>query len=208
MSSGFVLFPDLKHAHAYDRCGRSFKDLTKTLTASIPTVSLPLPDDLLQVIHAYLEKHAEYDESDAQRLQDELLNLYETHILDKPTRLGPFLAILRTLKPAIRGSGRLLEWWDKLALSVLNNIGEEKGLALEAKNTLLGILVVDEDDEVEKKDAVQTSEAVSQNLMEVWFKKHQASNPEFDNEARFVEGQIQLILLAFGRKKPKVRPIS
>jgi solute carrier family 25 (mitochondrial carrier protein), member 16 len=94
-----------------------------------------------------------------------------------------------------------------LALSVLNNIGEEKGLALEAKSTLLGILVYDEDDEVAKKDAVQTSEAVAHNLMEVWLKKHQVGNAEFDNEARFVEGQIQLILLAFGRKRPKVSPI-
>lgn len=108
------------------------------------------------------------------------------------------------LKQAIRGSGRLLQWWDKLALPVLNNIGEEKGLALEAKNTLLGILVYDEDDEVVKKDAIHTSEAVSQNLLEVWLKKHQLGDAEFDNEARFVEGQIQLILLAFGRKRPKV----
>lgn len=112
------------------------------------------------------------------------------------------------MKPGIRGSGRLLQWWDKLALPVLNNIGEEKGLALEAKNTLLGILVYDEDDEVEKDDAVRTSEVVSENLLAVWLKKHQAGNADFDNEARFVEGQIQLILLAFGRKRPKVRQIS
>jgi hypothetical protein len=101
----------------------------------------------------------------------------------------------------------LLQWWDKLALPVLNNLGEEKGLALEAKETLLGILVVDEDDELEKEDAVNTSEAVSENLLAVWLKKHQAGNADFDNEARFVEGQIQLILLSFGRKRPKVRPI-
>jgi solute carrier family 25 protein 16 len=137
-----------------------------------------------------------------------LLSLYETYIYDKPKRLAPFLAILRTLKPAIRGSGRLFQWWDKLALPVLNNIGEEKGLAPEAKNTLLGILVYDDDDEIANEDAVQTSEAVSQNLLEVWLKKHQAGNAEFDNEARFVEGQIQLILLAFGRKRPKVRSIA
>ena len=111
------------------------------------------------------------------------------------------------MKPGIRGSGRLLQWWDKLALPVLDNIGEEKGLALEAKNTLLGILVYDEDDELEKEDAVRTSDAVSENLLSVWLTKHQAGNIDFDNEARFVEGQIQLILLAFGRKRPKVRQI-
>jgi solute carrier family 25 protein 16 len=111
------------------------------------------------------------------------------------------------LKPAICGSGRLLTWWDKLAQPVLDNIGEEQGLALEAKKTLLGILVYDEDDELEKEDAERTSEAVSENLLAVWLKKNQAGNAHFDNEARFVEGQIQLILLAFGRKRPKVSRI-
>jgi hypothetical protein len=193
---------------AYACYGRSFKDLVKALTNSLPAILLPLPDDLLQVLHAYLEKHDAHDESDSQRLQDELLSLYETHIHDNPSRLAPFLAILRTLKPGIRGSGRLLQWWDKLALPVLNNIGEEKGLALEAKNTLLDILIYDEDDEVEKEDAMHTSEAVSENLLSVWLNKHRAGNEEFDNEARFVEGQIQLILLAFGRKRLKVGSIS
>jgi len=89
---------------------------------------------------------------------------------------------------------------------VLNHLGEEKGLALEAKDTLLGILVYDEDDDIERQDVVHTSEAVSENLLAVWLKKNQASSAEFDDEARFVEGQIQLILLAFGRKRPKVCP--
>ena len=188
--------------------GRSFKDLTKALTNSLPAISLPLPDDLLQVLHAYLEKHDAHDESASQRLQDELLNLYEAHINEQPTRLAPFLSILRTLKPGIRGSGRLLQWWDKLAVPVLDNIGEEKGLALEAKNTLLDILIYDEDDEAENEDAIHTSEAVSENLLSVWLYKHQAGNEEFYNKARFVEGQIQLILLAFGRRRPKVGSIS
>ena len=92
----------------------------------------------------------------------------------------------------------MLQWWDKLSLPVLNNLGEEKGLALEAKSTLLGILIYDDDVEVE--DAVHTSEAVSENLLAVWLKKNQTASAEFDDEARFVEGQIQLILLAYGRR--------
>ena len=90
-------------------------------------------------------------------------------------------------------------------MPVLNSIGEEKGLALEAKNTLLSILVYDEDDEVERDDAMRTSEAVSENLLAVWLQKHQAGNADFDNQARFVEGQLQLILITFGKKRPKVR---
>ena len=91
-----------------------------------------------------------------------------------------------------------------MALPVLKKIGEEKGLAREAKDTLLDLLVYDEDDEVEKDDTRQTSVAVSENLLAVWLDKYQAGNVDFDNEAKFVEGQIQSILLLFGRKRPKV----
>lgn len=91
-----------------------------------------------------------------------------------------------------------------MAPPFLNNMGEERGLALEAKNTLLGILVYDEDDEVEKQDAINTSEFVSENLLAVWLKKQQAANTDLDNEARFVESQIRLILLAYGKKRPRV----
>jgi hypothetical protein len=56
---------------------RSFKELSKAVNSYIPTLSLPLPDDLIQVIQAYLDKHYPIEESDSQRLHDELLNIYQ-----------------------------------------------------------------------------------------------------------------------------------
>lgn len=179
----------------------SFKDLSKALNSSVPTLTLPLPDDILQIIHAYLEKHDTHDESDSQRLQEELFAVYQNHVLDKPSRMAPFLAILRHLTPGIRGSGRLLQWWDKLSLPILNKIGEEKGLAVEVKETLLGILAYDEDEDDE--DAAITSSTVSENLLDVWLKKNFQILKDHDDEARFVEGQIKMVLFSFGRKRPK-----
>jgi hypothetical protein len=37
------------------------------------------------------------------RLQDELLKIYQSPILEHPSRLAPFISILRALKPVIRG---------------------------------------------------------------------------------------------------------
>jgi solute carrier family 25 protein 16 len=181
------------------------KDLTKALTTSIPTISSPLPDDLLQVINAYLEKHDAHDDSDSQRLQEELLSIYQTHVHDKASRLAPFLAVLRILRPAIRGSRRLLQWWDKLCIPVLNNLGEEKGLATETKSTILELLVYDEDEEEGEllDDARATSSAILENLLGLWLEKSKVASAEFDNDARFTETQIQTILLAFGKKRPK-----
>ena len=185
---------------------RSLKDLIKAISLTSNLI-IPLPDDLLQVIHAYLEKHASYDDSDSQRLQEELLAVYQREIVDKPFRLAPFLAILRTLRPGIRGSGRLVQWWEALSKIVLNKLGEEKGLAVEAKNVLLSILVYDEDEDGDGelvKDDNTTSETVAESLLATWLAKVNAASTDFDVEARFVEGQIRLILVSFGKKRPKV----
>ena len=90
-------------------------------------------------------------------------------------------------------------------MPVLNKLGEEKGLAIEARNVLLGLLIYEEDEEEELvKDDNATSEAVAESLLATWLAKVNAASTEFDSEAHFVEGQIQLILVAFGKKRPKV----
>ncbi|TVY20224.1 Tuberous sclerosis 1 protein-like [Lachnellula arida] len=177
----------------------SFKDLTKAIHSSVSNPSLPLPDDLVEIIHAYLEKH---DESDSQRLQEELLNTYDSSIIDKPSRFAAFLAILRTLKPALRGNGRLLQWWYKLSTPVLIKLGQEKGLAVETRDTLLELLVYDEDDP-EIEDARLTSKVMAHNLVETWLEKSRFASEEMDNHDRFVQEQVQTILLAFGKKRPQ-----
>lgn len=189
----------------------SLKDLTKAITnaSTSSTIALPLPEDLLQVIYAYLEKHATHDESDEKRLQEDLLNVYQSSIIDHPARLAPFLAILRLLKSAIRGSGRLLQWWDKLSPPIMVHLGIEKGLAVEVKSTLLSILIYDEDeDDSVKEDAKATSDALVENLLSTWFAKTKLAQDEFDDHAKFVQGQIQLILLAFGKKRPEASDIN
>jgi solute carrier family 25 protein 16 len=188
---------------------RSTKDLSRAITSSAAKLTLPLPDELQRVIDAYLEKHPNPEESDSQRLQDELLNVYQTSILDKPSRLAPFLSILLQLNPNLSGSGRLLQWWDKLSVPVLNNISVEKGLAAMARKTLLEILVYEEDEENAKtEDARTTSKVLAESLLATYIAKTKAALEEFDDHAKFVAGRIQVTLVAFGKKRPKVRYIS
>jgi solute carrier family 25 protein 16 len=184
--------------------GRSLKDLTKAVNTLFSSAdsSLPLPDDLITIIHAYLDKHAPPDESDSQRLQEELLNIYQVSVLDCHAHLAPFLAILSTIKPAIRGSGRLLQWWDKLSVPVLSNLGQQKGLVAEARDALLGTLVYDEDDG-DVDDIKTTSSVMAERLLTLWLDKSKTAAEEFDVHSRFVEGQINQILLAYGKKRPR-----
>jgi solute carrier family 25 protein 16 len=155
------------------------------------------------VILAYLDKHPNPDEQDSQRLHDDLLAIFQSTIVNHPSRLAPFLAFLLPLKPNISGSGRLLQWWEKLSVPVLESIGVERGLAIMARKTLLAILVYEEDDP-KVGDAKATSDALSETLMSTWLEKSKAGLDQFDSRAQFVAEQIQLILVAFGKKRPKV----
>jgi solute carrier family 25 protein 16 len=158
------------------------------------------------VINAYLDKHPNPDETDSQRLQDELVSVYQSSFRDVPSRLAPFLAILLPLKPNISGSGRLLSWWDKLSVPVLNNIGVEKGLAIAARDLLLAILVYEEDeDDAKIQEAKATSNTLAETLLATWLAQNKAALEQFDDHAKFVVEQLQWILITFGRRRPKVR---
>lgn len=181
------------------------KELTKAVTSFISNSGcLPLPDDLFAIVQAYLERYAAHDESDCQKLHEELQSIYQNHVSDKPSRIAPFLAILRMLMSATSGSTRHLQWWDTLSATVLNHLGEEKGLAAEVRHTLLDLLIYDEDAKGDALvDAATTTSVIAANLLAMWLFKSRTSAIEFDEEAHFVEGQIQLILVAFGKKRPK-----
>jgi solute carrier family 25 protein 16 len=186
-----------------DSYSRSFKELTKAVNDNIPTASIPLPDEVLEVIQAYLEKHAPIEESDSQRLQDELLNIYQKDVKSKPKRYAGFIAILRELKSAIAGSSRILQWWETLLIPVLDHLADEKGLGVQTHRFLLDILIFDTDNG-EKSDAAKTSAIISEKLLELWLKKSSSASLEGDPATRFLEEQIKLTLVAFGKRRPRV----
>lgn len=173
------------------------------MNAYIPTVSLPLPDDLLQVIQAYLDKHHPVEESDSQRLQDELLNIYQRDVKNTPNRYSIFIAILRLLMPAITGSARIMQWWETLMVPMLDHLAEEKGLIFEYRGILIDILVYDADDEKNSCDA-NTSALVSEKLLELWLKQSLLMSPEAGPAAQYIEEQVRQVLIEFGKKRPKV----
>jgi solute carrier family 25 (mitochondrial carrier protein), member 16 len=182
---------------------RSFKELSKALNAHIPTVSLPLPDDLIQVIQAYLDKHYPIEDSDSQRLQDELLSIYQRDVKNFPSRYSIFIAILRLLRPAISGSARIMQWWETLILPALEYLAEGKGLVFEYRGILLDILVYDTDGEQKSHDA-NTSALLSEKLLELWLYKSSTINSEGGSAAQYLEDQVKQILIEFGKKRPKV----
>ncbi|KAH8803661.1 Hamartin protein-domain-containing protein [Xylogone sp. PMI_703] len=180
----------------------SLKEVLKAVKSAVTESQLPLSDELIQIIHSYLEKHGTTEDCNPTKLQEELLSIYQKDVADKPSRLATFLAVIRFLRPAISGSGRLIQWWDILSGPMMAQLGEEKGLAGETQDTLLDILVYDEDDK-DLDGAIKTARTLAENLMSIWLEKAALESTEFDDEARFVGGKLQQILVAFGKKRPK-----
>lgn len=183
----------------------SLKDLTKAISKEIPKLSLPLPTSILDVISAYLERHSPDDDSDVIYLQDELLILYKNIVEQYPTSLAAFLAILSRLKQFFPQTGRLLQWWNELLIPILNNLSIQPKLADEARDILLDILVYDEDDSEGKRleNLKASSFSVAEILLSSWLLKIKQADDELNDLAGYVAGHIQLILIEYGKKRPK-----
>lgn len=85
-------------------------------------------------------------------------------------------------------------------------LGAESRLSVETRDSLIGILVYDEDDCGGKtyENAKATSDAITEILLAIWLTKKKQADEEFRNNAEFVANYIELILIEFGKKKPKV----
>jgi solute carrier family 25 protein 16 len=165
------------------------KELSRAITASIPFETVPLPEDLLEIIQAYLDKHSPIEDSDSQRLQEELISIYQRDVEENPKRYPRFVAILRQLRPAISTSSRVLQWWETLVVPILDHLTEQKGLAAETRGILLDILAYDTDD---GDEAALTSAVLSEKILEIWLRKN-ISSVEAAPKERFLEEQIQQV---------------
>lgn len=187
---------------------RSLKDLSKALTSFLSaSPSLPLPDDITQVIEAYLNKHEEYSDSSSDRLQDDLLGLYEKHVKGTPSKYAVFIHIFRLLVPVLRTPARLFKWWDILNDPVLENFTREKGLMEESHNATLEVLMlghVDNDDST----AEPTVNPFAQRLLSSWKDKYYKTQSGNDLTGESSERAIRQALLTYGKKRPKVSDAS
>ncbi|TQN73905.1 Tuberous sclerosis 1 protein-like protein [Colletotrichum shisoi] len=180
----------------------SLKDLSKILTSFYVSPSLPLPNEVAEVIDAYLNKHEKYDDSSAERLQDELLSIWEKHVKGAPAKYAPYIHIFRLLVPAIRTPARLFKWWDILNDPVLENITREKGLMEESHHATLEVLMLDtpENDDSNTEAIVNP---FAKRLLLTWLEKYYKIQSETDLSAQSSERAIRQALITYGKKRPR-----
>ncbi|KAK3353068.1 Hamartin protein-domain-containing protein [Lasiosphaeria hispida] len=181
----------------------STRDLIKALNGFLQAPALPLPAELVTVISSYLEKHAKFDEGAAERLNDELLSVYEKTVQERPEKYATFLVILRELRPAFRTAARTFEWWDRLLDPVLEFVEQEKGLAREVLNHTLDLLLIDESDGPAPWNEPGLAPFTDRLLSRYMSVREEAQAHAMSSSVELKERMIKETLLIFGKKDPK-----
>ncbi|EWC45366.1 hypothetical protein DRE_00765 [Drechslerella stenobrocha 248] len=188
----------------------SLKDLIRAISTTVTTAPppYPLPRDLITSIQSFLDRHVDDDESDQQRLNDELLAVHTGKVQAYRNRQLTFIAILKELKPALRGRERMMVWWDCLLQPTLLNLESTKNSVVVARELVLKMLVYDEDDDVHG-DLEDVSNLFTDLLFEKYISTSSAQPTEPDEnaqngeETRFMAANLEEILLAFGKRRAK-----
>ncbi|KAK0643598.1 Hamartin protein-domain-containing protein [Cercophora newfieldiana] len=180
----------------------SSKELAKALNAFFQAPSVPLPTEILTIISAYLEKHNKFEEGASDRLNDELVSLYDKTVQDHPAKYAAFLAILRELRPAIHTTRRLFEWWNKLIDPVLEYVDREKGLAREVLDHTLDLLSLDESNGPATWNEAGLAPFIDR-LLSRWMEVKESQETAKSSIIELKERMINEALLIFGKKNPK-----
>jgi hypothetical protein len=103
----------------------------------------------------------------------------------------------------------MLIWWDILLRPTLDALDQEKIVVADARDLILDILVYEDEDE--NGEAAQLSSTFLEKVLDVYLQKTALpkTTENHDNDsrpARFTIAHLEALLVAFGKKKPKVRP--
>ncbi|KAM0255857.1 hypothetical protein ACHAQJ_005362 [Trichoderma viride] len=179
----------------------SLKELSKAIKEFIVEPTVPLPDDLIETIAAYLRRHEKYDDSASDRLQEDLLLIFDKNVRGNTAASGAWLSILRRLLPVLRTPERILVWLDACK-GILDKTGFDKNIVCEAMAILKEIVTIaDEYHDGAGNDFA--SNPLIDRLFEIWMDEFQPARFEGIQASEHSEKMISDALWQFGKKRPK-----
>jgi hypothetical protein len=183
----------------------TLRALTSTFSAS--TVPQFLPEEIHHAIEAFLERYNDIEDHDSQRFHEDLLSLYMRHVAGNPEKHGPFLSVLRLVRPALTGEARLDEWWGLVVKPTIETVGHKRHEIEDARDFLQSILVFDVDADKDGQHALLSQHFCDKILADYISRTRVPSSAEdiVSPEDEYVSHELELILITFGRRKPKVR---
>ena len=178
------------------------KELSKAINIYIAAPTLPLPDDLVETIAAYLRRHPKYDEAAADRLQEELFSIFNKHVKGNLAASAPWIAILRGLLPMIQTSERLVLWLDSLD-GILSRTSHDKGIVDQTVAGLMDIVAI-ADEYQEDTDGEVKLNPIMENIFGKWMNKFYPGLVAGVQGMEYNERMFRDCLVQFGKKRPLV----
>ncbi|KAF2258513.1 hypothetical protein CC78DRAFT_114438 [Lojkania enalia] len=185
----------------------SMREAVKALTSifSNATAPYPLPDELRLTVQAFLDRYEHIEDHDSQRFHEDLLSLYMRHVAGSPEKHGAFLSALKLVRPALTGEARLNEWWGLVLRPTIEEIGHKRHEVEDARDFLQSILVFEPDEDKDGELAKVSGNFLKRILDSYLAKTRIPSSTEHavSPEDEFVANELESILVAFGRRRPK-----
>lgn len=184
------------------------KEAIKALDTAFaaPDVPYPLPDELLATIQSFLDRYDKIDDHDSQRFHEDLHALYQRHVAEDAAKHGAFLSALRLVRPALTGEARLTTWWTLVLKPTIDGIGHKRHEIEDAREIMHSILVYDAEEDINGEHA-RLSKLFVKRILDAHIARTDVSaSPEHavSPENEFIANELESVLIAFGRKMPKV----
>lgn len=185
------------------------RETVKALHTTFSAASVPcaLPDELRTTIENFLERYENIDDHDSQRFHEDLHTLYQRQVATSPEKHGAFLAVLRLVRPAITGESRLTVWWTLILKPTIDGTGHRRQEMEDASEFVQSILVYDPEADKDG-DHARLSKLFNKRLLDAYLARTNVPLSAEDTVSagdELLAQQIESVLVAFGRKMPKVR---
>ncbi|KEY70943.1 hypothetical protein S7711_00782 [Stachybotrys chartarum IBT 7711] len=177
-------------------------DLVDTIRNFLAEPTLPLPDDLIETIAAYLQNHHEHDEAAVDRLQEELVSIFEKHVRGEAAATGPWIAIIRRLITVLQTPERIIYWFECFQ-GTLDHPSAQKKLLLD--EVIAGLLDLAKHSD-EYQDILDNRNVVSpfiDRLLRIWIDRVYPTHSEGVLNIEYTERMSREALVQFGKKRPK-----
>lgn len=182
---------------------RSLKELSKAISAFIVEPSVPLPDDLIETIAAYLRRHPKYEEAAADRLQEELMSIFDKHVRGNLAATSAWIGILRRLLPMIQTNERVLTWLESLKGVLSTRPTHDKGIVEETIAALMDLVTLaDEYQDVSEGD--QTLNPIMHHIFYIWMSRFYPGYVSGLAGMEHNERMFRQALVQFGKRRPQV----
>ncbi|KAL7921663.1 Hamartin domain-containing protein [Trichoderma austrokoningii] len=179
----------------------SLKEMSKAIKEFFVEPTVPLPEGIVETIAAYRRRHEKYDEAASDRLQEELLAIFDKNVRGNPAASCAWMGILRRLLRVLKTPERILVWLE-VCKGLLDKTDFNKYIVDEAMETLNEIVAIaDEYHDGAGNDFA--SNPLIDRFFEIWMEDFQPAHFEGFLPSQHTQKMIGDALGQFGKKRPK-----